>query len=370
MQNKLKIAILGTRGIPNQYGGFEQFAEYLSVGLAEKDHKVTVYNPHFHEFQEAAYRGVEVVYKYSPEDKLGASANFIYDYLCLRDALNKDFDIILECGYQSVAVSYFITPIQKSILVTNMDGMEWKRSKWSNFVKKITKKFEEWGAKKSHALVSDNKGISEYLQNEYGVVSAMIPYGAEIFNEPNLEVLLEYEVRDCNYFLLIARLEPENNIEMILDGYVESDSETTFLVIGNHSTPYGESLKKKYHQSGIKFLGGIYDQNKINNLRYYSKAYFHGHSVGGTNPSLLEAMACNCFIIAHDNEFNKSVLKENALFFGNAIKVKEYIKNIDEFNDSKEEFKNNNIEQVKSTYSWDTIVDQYERLFKELVANQ
>ena len=170
--------------------------------------------------------------------------------------------------------------------------------------------------------------------------------------------------------MLIARLEPENNIEMILDGYVASQSEIPFQVVGNHMTSYGELLKKKYSQTGINFLGGIYDQYVINNLRYYSKAYFHGHSVGGTNPSLLEAMACNCFIIAHDNEFNKSVLKKNGLFFSSTNQLKEYIANVDEFNDSKKEFKKNNLEQIKTTYSWNTIVNKYEILFKELVANK
>lgn len=363
----MKIAILGTRGIPNQYGGFEQFAEYLSVGLVKKGHSVTIYNPHFHSYNESNFKGVDIIQKYSPESKLGASANFIYDFLCLRDSLNKEFDVILECGYQSVAVSYFITPIQKSIIVTNMDGMEWKRAKWSPFVKKLTKKFEEWGAKKSHALVSDNEGIRNYFLKEYGIDSSMIPYGAEIFTNPNVEAISAYSMLPDDYYLLIARLEPENNIEMALEGYLESKSKIPFLVVGNHTTQYGEALKKKYIQTGIQFLGGIYDQNIINNLRFYSKAYIHGHSVGGTNPSLLEAMACNCFIFAHNNEFNRSVLKENGLFFDRLEDIKQYIVEIDTYENTKEDFKKNNLEQIKTTYSWNTIINQYESLFKQLV---
>lgn len=366
----MNIAILGTRGIPNSYGGFEQFAEYLSVGLVKKGHNVNVYNPHFHEFQGQIYEGVQIVHKYSPEDLIGSSANFIYDFLCLRDALNKDFDVILECGYGSVAISYFITPIHRSIIVTNMDGMEWKRAKWSPFIKKMTKKFEEWGVKKSHATVSDNDGIRKYLLNEYGVDSTMIPYGAEIFIEPNIEVISEFTIYGDDFFLLIARLEPENNIDMILEGYVDSKSEIPFLVVGNYMTNYGEILKKKYNLPGIFFLGGIYDDNKINNLRYYAKAYFHGHSVGGTNPSLLEAMACECFIIAHDNEFNKSVLKDNGLFFGSPDKVSQYIVEIENYDVIREVFKKNNLEQVKTVYSWEAIVNQYESLFKKLLVNK
>lgn len=360
----MNIAILGTRGVPNKYGGFEQFAEYLSIGLVKKGHKVTVYNPHFHEFQDNSYQGVDIIHKYSPEDRIGSAANFIYDYLCLKDALKKDFDIILECGYQSVAISYFITPIRKSCVVTNMDGMEWQRGKWSKAVKKLTKIFEEWGARKSHALVSDNEGIRKYLLKEYEIDSTMIPYGAEIFTEPNIETISAYSIKKNNYYLCIARLEPENNIEMILDGYLKAKTDVPFLVVGNYSTAYGEVLKKKYAKSSIIFVGGIYDNETINNLRYFSLAYFHGHSVGGTNPSLLEAMACSCLVVAHDNEFNKSVLKENGVYFSKESDVAEIIAHADY---NKEKYIEKNLDQIRTTYSWDTIINQYEIFFKELI---
>lgn len=363
----MKIAILGTRGIPNKYGGFEQFAEYLSVGLVKRGHDVTVYNPHFHDYKKKKFEDVNIEYVYSPEDKLGAAANFIYDFFCLRDALKKNYDIILECGYQSVSVSYFLTPINKSIIVTNMDGLEWKREKWSPLIKRLTKKFEKWGVKKSHALVSDNEGIREYLLNEYGKDSYMIPYGAEDFKNIDRNLISDIEKTGDEYFLLIARLEPENNIEMILDGYVNSNSDTPFLVVGNHHTKYGDYLKNKYKLNNIKFLGGIYDAEKVNNLRYFSKAYFHGHSVGGTNPSLLEAMACNCLIIAHDNEFNKSVLNGIGLFFENKFDVSEYIKDLKESSLQADEFKRENKILINTTYSWDNIINQYEQLFEKLV---
>jgi len=129
---KLKIAILGTKGIPNEYGGFEQFAEFVSVLLAERGHDITVYNPSYHSFKADSYRGVKIIRMASPESSLGSFANFIYDFLCLKDALRKDFDIIYEAGYHSVALSYQffnVKKIQHPIILTNMDGLEWARSK-------------------------------------------------------------------------------------------------------------------------------------------------------------------------------------------------------------------------------------------------
>jgi len=363
----MKIAILGSRGIPNKYGGFEQFAEYISVGLKDKGYSVTVYNPSFHEYQDNSFKGVSIVHKWCPEDKLGSAAHFIYDYICLKDALQKDFDIILELGYQSVAISYLLLPIKKSIVVTNMDGLEWKRDKWSPVVKKITKWFEKKGAQKSNYLVSDNTGIKEYLEETYKKESEMIPYGAEIFTNPTNLTLNQYNVKKYSYCVLIARLEPENNVETILDGYIKGQLDEKFLVIGNNNTKYGEMLKRKYANSKIEFIGGVYDIDILNNIRYFAKVYFHGHSVGGTNPSLLEAMASHAFIIAHNNIFNKSVLEDDAYYFSTSDDITKLINNYDEIEKNRKTKIKNNIEKITTRYSWNTIVTQYEKLFKRLL---
>mgnify|MGYP001184375912 CR=1 FL=1 len=123
----MKIAILGTRGIPNNYGGFEQCAEHLSVGLAQNGYDVTVYSSDYHSYNKESFKGVNIIKKWCPEKEIGSAAHFIYDFICLRDALKKDFDVIFEFGYQSVAISFILLPIKDSIIVTNMDGLEWKR---------------------------------------------------------------------------------------------------------------------------------------------------------------------------------------------------------------------------------------------------
>lgn len=361
-KSKIKIGILGSRGIPNKYGGFEQFAEYLSKYLSNENFEVIVFNPHFHYPEIKNIQKTKIIHKWCPESFLGSAAHFIYDFLCLRSALKNNFDIIFELGYGTSAISYFLLNKKKSILVTNMDGLEWKRDKWNSFTKKFMRWSEKIAVEKSDYLIADNNGIKEYLKKEYGIDSLMIPYGSEIFTNQNIKFLKNYNVEKDNYFLLIARLEPENNIEIILDGYSSSKSSQPFLVVGNYKTKYGLFLKNKYIDQNIKFLNGIYDKDIINNLRYFSKIYFHGHSVGGTNPSLLEAMGCKSFIAAHDNIFNRNVLGNDSLYFNTAEDV-QLIINKDYKSNTKDLFIRNNINKILSTYSWKQISKQHVDFF-------
>lgn len=364
----MKIAILGTRGIPNSYGGFEQFAEYLSVGLVKLGHSVTVYNVHFHEYDQPEFRGVIIRKIYSPEKQIGAAANFVYDYLCMKDALKQDFDIIYEAGYHSNAPSYYLLKENSPIVITNMDGIEWKRSKWNYFTRQLIKKLEKIAVRKSDYLVSDNSAIQEYYKKEFNAESFCVAYGADIVEHFDEELLASYNVTANNYFLLIARLEPENNIEMILDGYVLSADVRLFLVIGNTDTKYGRFLQTKYRNTNIHFLGAVYKKEILDSLRYYCTLYFHGHSVGGTNPSLLEAMASQALIASHDNKFNKSVLNNNTLYFVKDKDVASIICNVNSLGDDKRQiFIENNKAQIINNYSWKSIIFQYDSLFREVL---
>ncbi len=362
----MKIAILGTRGIPNNYGGFEQFAEYLSVGLVEKGHEVSVYNSSKHIYKKKEYKGVRIIHKSDPEDRLGTAGQFIYDLNCILDARKRDFDIILNLGYTSSSIWGRLFP-KKPLVITNMDGLEWKRTKFSKKVQKFLLYAEKLAIKHSDYLISDSKAIQSYIADKYQVNSEFIAYGATIFQNPTIESIQEYHLQAYQYSLLIARMEPENNIEVILDGVHHSTSQNPFLVIGNASNKFGLYLQDKFKDDArIRFVGAIYDITILNNLRYFSTYYFHGHSVGGTNPSLLEAMACNTLIVAHQNPFNQSVLEENALYFNAAENVQQILDN-KEGMDSKALFGTANIHKIEKYYSWEYIIDQHERLFLSLL---
>ncbi len=375
----MKIAFISTRGIPNNYGGFEQFAEYISVGLVRRGHEVVVYSPHFHPYREPDYKGVRIKHIYSPEKWMGSSVgSFFYDFLSLRDALKKEkFDIIYEAGYTSIVPAYIwfnVKRIKYPLFTTNMDGLEYKRTKFNKWVQKFVFWEERMAVKHSHYLIADNMGIHDYYKEKYGKESKFLAYGADVHEDYDAGVLKEFGLEAGGYFIVVARLEPENNLFMALEGYLASNQygKRPLVVVGKTNTPYGEHFVERYgRERNIRFVGGIYDFRKLNSIRHYSYAYFHGHSVGGTNPSLLEAMASGCFILAHDNIFNRAVLGENALYYGSTDAATEMLDGIDQaVSAHKKEYTERNLEVIRRDYSWEKLVDEHEEYFKWMLSQR
>lgn len=363
----MKVGIVGTRGIPNAYGGFEQFAEYLSVGLVEAGHEVTVYCIKKEERTPPNFKGVQLIYFKDYADQLGTVGQFLYDFKCIIDSRKRNFDIILNLGYTSSAIWYSFFP-KKSVLLTNMDGLEWKRSKFSTTVQKFLKYSERKAVTKSDYLIADSLAIQAYIKKEFHKNSKFIAYGANVFNEPDEAVVEEFGAKPYQYSLLIARMEPENNIDLILTAYSKTKTTHPLIVIGNISNEYGRKLVDKFEYcKNIIFNNAIYDIHLLNNLRFYSKLYFHGHSVGGTNPSLLEAMACKSLIVAHDNEFNRSVLSESAFYFSTVLELQQIIDDEDSHNKKRLIFISENISKIKNNYTWKHIINTYECFFKSLL---
>ncbi len=361
----MKIGILGTRGIPNHYGGFEQFAQYLSVGLVARGHEVSVYNSSLHPYQEKTYHGVQLIHCEDSEDKMGTAGQFIYDFNCFKDARKRKFDLLLQLGYTSSSVWYWMWP-RNMVNMVNMDGLEWKRSKYSKKVQWFLKHAERWAAKHGDVLIADSLGIQQHLKNAYGKPSIFIPYGAELFDMPRPHALGNYGVQPYQYHLLIARMEPENNIEMIIKGYLQSNSPYPLMLVGKTDNDFGQYLRDTYPDNRLRFVGGIYDMGIINNLRYYSQLYFHGHSVGGTNPSLLEAMAADCLIAAHENIFNKTVLKDEAFYFETPEDVTGTLQKVLDKNEYRNWLETNR-QRIANDYSWPHIIDAYEAAMLEAV---
>lgn len=369
MRKNLKIAIIGTRGIPNHYGGFEQFAEYLATYLVEKDCEVYVYNSSNHPYKKATFRGVNIVMCNDPENKIGTIGQFIYDLNCILDSRKKDLDIILQLGYTSSSVWSFLFP-KKPLIITNMDGLEWKRTKYNFYVRQFLKFAERLAAKYSDYLIADSKGIKMYIDKKYNKNSKFIAYGSNIVSETDENVLKKFNINKLGYNMLIARMEPENNIETILDGVVMSKTTTPFLVVGDcNNTSFGKMLISKFQEyKQIIFVGSIYNSLELNSLRYFCNLYFHGHSVGGTNPSLLEAMGSSNLIIAHNNIFNKAILKEDAYYFYSAEDVSFYLNNKDKgFEKNKLE---KNKAKIKNEYNINKINESYLSYFYQCLSKK
>ena len=371
----MKIAFISTRGIPNNYGGFEQFAEHISVGLAQRGHEVTVYSPHYHPYQEKEYKGVRIKHIYSPESWMGSSlGSFFYDYACLKDALrNEHFDIIYEAGYTTIIPAYIrfnVKAIKSPIFVTNMDGLEYKRAKFNKLVQKFVYWEEQMAVKYSQFLIADNMGIHDYYKEHFGRESKFLAYGANIYDNYSEEFLKEYGLERNQYLLIVARLEPENNLSMAIEGYIASEiyGKIPLVIVGKKNTPHGKHLVNTYSSyEHIRFTSGLYNFDKLNSLRYFSYAYFHGHSVGGTNPSLLEAMASECFILSHDNIFNKTVLGDNAIYYSDKDEVTNLLNKLEILiRERKQLYTTNNLEVIRTQYSWEKLVEEHEEYFMSL----
>ncbi len=355
----LNIAIIGSRGIPNNYGGFEQMAQYLATGLLHKGHRVTVYNSHNHPYREKEWNGVNIVHCYDAEKILGMAGQFIYDLNCIRHARKSKYDVLLFLGYTSSSVWGKLFP-KKPVIISNMDGMEWKREKYSKPVQRFLQYAEKLAIKYSHYFIADSPIIQSYVDAKYHVASKYIPYGAEINTVKDERILEKFEVSKFNYHMLMARMEPENNIDMILEGFHSSKSHNKFIVLGNYNNAYGKMLFKKYNADGrIHFAGAAFDIAVTNTLRAFCKLYFHGHSVGGTNPSLLEAMASGAVIAAHNNVFNRAVLKDDAWYFRSAEEVQQLVVKSSGY-DETERMIQNNFAKIDELYNWPGIVNMYE----------
>lgn len=369
----LKIGIIGCRGIPNRYGGFEQFAEKLSVGLVKQGHRVWVYNSHNHPCRDPRWQGVHRLLCYDPEYLFGQAGQFIYDWNCIRDSRRRGFDIILQLGYTSSSVWHRQLPAGP-VVVTNMDGLEWQRSKYSRPVRRFLKHAEKLAAVHSHALVADSEAIREYLQQEYSLPSTFIPYGADVVENTGADHLTKYDLKAGGYYLVIARLQPDNHIEEIIRGHAASGTPHPLVIVGNTQNGYGRRLKRKYagktnKPGSIRFLDSIFDQSTLNCLRRHGRLYFHGHSSGGTNPSLLEAMAASAPVCAHDNMFNHAVLGDDAIYFTCHGDVARCIQQ--EIPPGKKQaIVTGNINKIKSKYHWKKVIGDYHNLFTQLTGQE
>jgi len=318
MSNK-KISILGIRGIPGRHGGFESFAEKFALYLVERGWSVTVYCQELGDgaIYQDSWLGVDLVH--IPVKQAGSLGSILFDWKSILHARRHDGKK-LTLGYNT-AIFNVILRLSGHINFINMDGLEWRRKKWSTLIKAWLYINERLGCLIGNHLVADHPEIENHLATRVSRKKiTMIPYGATAIESANLAVLEKYNLLPNRYVILIARLEPENSILEIVKGFCHQTRPEKLVVLGDY-----DPTSNNYHRkiidaanSNVLFLGAIYDEEIINALRFYCKLYVHGHSVGGTNPSLVEALGANSAILAHDNKFNRWVTDNQSEYFRGA----------------------------------------------------
>ena len=310
------VAVVGTVGVPACYGGFESLVQnlidYQSDGIqyqifcSSKKYNKKLKN----------YKNAELIYL--PINANGVSS-IIYDIMCLIICLFKRPDVVLILGVSGCLFLPIYKLFSKSKIIVNIDGLEWRRNKWGTFAKKFLKISEAISIRIADIIISDNQAIADYVENKYNKKSVVIAYGGD--HATNLSTPIDDDQKKDGYYLGLCRIEPENNIEMILkilNAFINTDKKIKFM--GNwDNSEYGRQLKKYYsNYPNITLLEPNYNIEELYKLRKNCLAYIHGHSAGGTNPSLVEAMHFNIPIFAFDCDFNRYTTNNLAHYFNDS----------------------------------------------------
>lgn len=315
----MHVLILGTRGVPSKHSGFETFAQDFALFLLSRNHEVTVYCQAEEDepAREDVWNGIRRVH--IPAGK-GSVGTMLFDWKSIRHSMKEKDVVVLTLGYNT-AVFNALYRLSGTPNIMNMDGIEWKRDKWSRPAK-IWFWLNEWsGARLANHLVADHPEIGIHISRHTDEKKiTVIPYGADRVTSAPANLLHKYGLSPKGYDLLIARPEPENSILEIVRAYSRRQRGLPLVVLGTYRRDRTQYQKTVLDAAGpeIQFLGPIFERNIVKALRFHARAYFHGHRVGGTNPSLVESLGAGNAVIANDNRFNRWVAGEGAKYFQSA----------------------------------------------------
>jgi glycosyltransferase involved in cell wall biosynthesis len=361
------VAILGTRGIPAAHGGFETLAERLALELVGRGWRVEVYCQVREPSLPTVWRGIELIPVAVPGD--GALATILFDLKCtLRAAFRPALPLVL--GYNTAAFSILYRLVGKRS-VMNMDGIEWRRARWSTAAKMWFWLNERFGSLFSTHLVADHPEIAKHLARKTSASRiTTIVYGADPITEAPVEPLAAVRVRPRDYGLLIARIVPENLVLPIVRAWSEIRPGLPLVVLGK-LTP-GDAYHRCVRAAGgrdVIFAGAIYEAERVRALRLHARFHIHGHTVGGTNPSLVEALGAGSPILAHDNPFNRWVAGPEAIYFGDEAELRRGILSLVRAAPSRlDAMSAASRRRHAETFAWHDIFDAYEGVLSDQIA--
>lgn len=358
--SKKQVAIIGTVGIPAVYGGFETLVEYLTQQLGKRL-QFTVY------CSSNAYSEKVDIYNNSKLKYIPLKGNGVqsipYDIISLFKAA-KEHQTILILGVSGcIVLPIFRIFYKRKRIIINIDGLEHRREKWNIFIKSFLKYSEKLAVKHADEIIADNKAIQKYVRDEYGIKSIFIPYAGDQVRHLKLsqKIKQKYSLPD-KYAFKVCRIEPENNIDLILEAFTKVS--LPIVIIGNWSNNiYGKELKKQFKdRKNFYLLDPIYDQVILNQIRSNCAIYLHGHSAGGTNPALIEAMNLGLPVYTFDCAYNRETTLNKAIYFKNVTELIELIQYT-----SKETLialGETMLKIANERYTWELISDEYYNLLK------
>ncbi|AOS97196.1 hypothetical protein AUP74_01765 [Microbulbifer aggregans] len=365
------VRILGTRGVPASHGGFETFAEKLALYLVDRGWQVVVYcqEEGAGKFREDDWNGIARVI--IPEPNEGALGTIRFDWKAISHAAQHKEDLMLVLGYNT-AFFCLIFRLKGIANIINMDGIEWKRAKWGAIAKTWFWLNERFGCWFGNHLIADHPEIKRHLATRVSENKiTMIPYGADQVLEADPTLLGEFGLEPYGYAIVVARPEPENSILQIVKGFSEKKRGRKLILIGNYdiSNTYHKKVMASASEEVI-FPGAIYDKVKINALRRFSFLYIHGHTVGGTNPSLVEALGAGLPVLAHENKFNRWVAGEGNAYFEDENSFSIVLEDLLSRPLALREMSLNSRALFDKKFRWNMILEQYEQLMQFWLSGQ
>lgn len=357
------LYVLGTRGVPASHGGFETFAEKLSVHLTKNKWKVVVYcqEQGVGSFYSSNWNGVERCH--IPVKGTGASGTIHFDLLAAFDATKRD-GLFLTLGYNT-AIFNVIQRFKSQTNIINMDGIEWRRDKWGLIAKTWFWINERAGCWIGNHLVADHPSIKEHLATRVSADKiTMIPYGGDEVLSADAGLLTAYGIEPGHFSVIIARPEPENSFLEMVRAFSSRRRGHKLVVLGNF-TPERNAFHKQVMDAAsdeVIFPGAIYEAPVVQALRFYGRFYLHGHRVGGTNPSLVEALGAGCAVIAHDNHFNRWVAGPEAAYFKNEAECAALFDRLFADDATVQRMKSASRARFYERFTWDRVLGEYEEL--------
>ncbi|MFQ5601690.1 MAG: DUF1972 domain-containing protein [bacterium] len=362
----MKIAIMGIRGIPANYGGFETFAEHLAPNLVQRGHEVTVYGrSNCIDYDGKYYKGVRLVILPTISHKYFDTV--AHTLLCTLHALREKYDAILMCNSAN-AYCAFIPRLVGTPVALNVDGLEWKRSKWNRLGQWFYLLSERLATFTATEIVTDAREIEKYYLDKFKKTSIFIPYGTPIGKVDSQDVLKKFDLESKKYVLYVSRLEPENNAHLVVKAFEKVKTDLKCVIVGD--APYnGEYIQnlKKTKDPRIIFTGYVFGQGY---RELQSNAYFYvqGTEVGGTHPALLEGMGHGNCVLANDVPEHREVLGDAGVYFhsqknGELTSQMQYLLDNPE---SVTEYGKKAVARIKKFYTWEKVTENYEQLFNQL----
>lgn len=362
--NRPVLRILGTRGVPAAHGGFETFAEHLALFLVARGWQVWVYCQDEGEgpWLQDQWQGVDRIR--IPVVGDGPKSTIVFDWKATRHAAAAG-DLCLTLGYNT-ALFCGLLRMGGVPNVINMDGIEWSRAKWGALAKTWFWMNDWAGCWLGNHLVADHPEIKNHLSTRVSPSKVTtIAYGAERISSAGEQHLKGYGLESGRYLTVIARAEPENSLLEVVSGFSEKPRGFKLVVLGNYSdkNPYHQRVRAAASEE-VRFLGAIYDKTIVQSLRFHSFAYVHGHQVGGTNPSLVEALGAGNAVLAHDNKFNRWVAGDSALFFKDSAGFSSLLDLLEKSPSRVESMRSAAINRFDHEFTWEKILSQYEQLLR------